>query len=845
VEWNSVQSSTAKSRVVAVVLLAFVLPALIGWQVALHFGSTPHVQEALHECLELSGSWIAFAVAMLLWVRVEREQWTPHLMCIASALVGVGFISAAHAISSPSGAAFAWLQHAATLYGGVLAALVWLPLPFRSIRRRRLFIATVLALAIAGSALILRFAEWLPVPIVPDGFTPLAKLVNILGVLGFLSAACFFIRRYLILPSTEDLVFACHMLLFSVSSLCFDFSSQWDALWWAWHIFRLLGYGVVLIAAYKLVLDWQAKIARHALDLELSVHARTAELRLWKAIIESSEEAILTKSLDGRITTWNQGAVQLYGYPAAEAVGQELTLIIPPELHEQARDFLRRIEQGESIQQYETERVRRDGRRIDVSITVSAIRDGGGAITGASVVSRDITEKKRGERELEQFFTLSLDLLCFAGLDGYFKRVNAAWGTTLGWSRQQLLEMPFASFIHPDDIENTQGIVLQLKAGADVRSFENRYRGRDGSYHWLRWNARFHPDSQLIIAAARDVTAEKAAAEELLRGRDELEQRVLDRTAELQNANQVLSKKEELSSRLLAERRNLEAQLRSQNEALEEHNRRVIEASRLKSEFLANMSHELRSPLNGIIGFTELLSDQKLGPISEKPCEYLGRIHRAASHLLRLINGVLDLSKVEAGRMEFVPERVSVSGVIQEVSGNLATLAAQKQISLEMEVDYQIDYVFTDAVSLKQVLYNLLSNAIKFTEPGGKVITRSKGERTAEFRLEVSDTGAGIAAQDLCRLFVEFQQLDASKAKRHQGTGLGLALTKRTVEAQGGRVGVESVLGQGSTFFVILPRIAGKVPASKVPDPAIQAQGRQVQTGEMQTNEMQTSEVAR
>jgi PAS domain S-box-containing protein len=837
-ELNFPKLSSAKSRVLAVVLLAFVLPALIGWGVTLLFGKTPHAQEALHECLELSGSWIALAVAMLLWVRVEREQWTPHLMCMASALVGMGLMAAAHGIA-PYGAA-SWLQHLATLFGGSLAALVWLPIPFGTICRRRLFICTVMALAIAGSAVIWLYAGWLPAPFGPGGFTAAAKTANILGGLGFLAAVCFFIRRYLGRPATEDLVFASLLSLFSVCSLCFGFSHIWDAEWWLWHGFRLLGYGIVLIDAYRLVLDLHAKIARYALDLELRVAARTAELSLWKAIVESSQEAILTKSLDGVITTWNQGAVHLYGYTVAEAVGQSLTLIVPPELRQEARDFLRRIQQGEYLQQYETERVRKDGRRIDVSLTVSAVRDSQGALTGASVIARDITEQKDAERELvhaeqelEQYFMLTPDLLCVAGFDGYFKRLNAAWTGTLGWSIGRLLETPFASFIHPADIQATANLLPHLQAGGVVSAFENRYRAHDGSYHWLRWNARPLPDGRLMIATARDVTAEKAASEKLLRGRDELEQRVRDRTAELQNANQVLVKREELSRRLLSERRNLEAQLRSQNVALEEQNRRVIEASRLKSEFLANMSHELRSPLNGIIGFTELLSDQKLGPIPEKPREYLGRIHRSASHLLQLINGLLDLSKVEAGRMEFVPERVSVSGVIQEISGSLAALAAQKQIALEMKIDYQVDYVFTDAASLKRILYNLLSNAIKFTGTGGKVITRLKSEQIAEFQLEVSDTGEGIAEQDLSRLFVEFQQLDATRAKRHQGTGLGLALTKRIVEAQGGRVGVESVLGQGSTFYVVLPRIACQAPAK-----ALEARGSVAQECETPISEV-------
>ncbi len=253
------------------------------------------------------------------------------------------------------------------------------------------------------------------------------------------------------------------------------------------------------------------------------------------------------------------------------------------------------------------------------------------------------------------------------------------------------------------------------------------------------------------------------------------------------------------------ERRYLEEQLRSQNIALEEQNRRVQEASRMKSEFLANMSHELRSPLNGIIGFTEMLYDGKLGPIEEKPREFLNRIHKNATHLLQLVNGVLDLSKVEAGRLDLRAEWVRLGSLLQEVTGTLAALAAEKKIRIETELDSQMDTVFTDVSRLKQVLYNYLSNAIKFTGEGGKVTLRLVPQGADEFRIEVSDTGIGIAAADLPRLFTEFQQLDSTAAKRYQGTGLGLALTKRVVEAQGGRVGVESQPGRGSTFYAVLP----------------------------------------
>jgi PAS domain S-box-containing protein len=238
---------------------------------------------------------------------------------------------------------------------------------------------------------------------------------------------------------------------------------------------------------------------------------------------------------------------------------------------------------------------------------------------------------------------------------------------------------------------------------------------------------------------------------------------------------------------------------------LEEENRRVQEASRLKSEFLANMSHELRTPLNAIIGFAELLYDGQVTPDMPQFKEFMHDILTSGQHLLQLINDVLDLSKVEAGRLEFHPEDTSMEQVVGESLGILRTLAAQKQLTIARHIDPAAATAFVDRARLKQVLYNYLSNAIKFTPEGGRVEVRVRPDGDQHFRVEVRDSGIGISPEDQRRLFIEFNQLEAGAAKRHQGTGLGLALTKRLVEAQGGRIGVESAVGQGSTFYAILP----------------------------------------
>jgi protein-histidine pros-kinase len=238
---------------------------------------------------------------------------------------------------------------------------------------------------------------------------------------------------------------------------------------------------------------------------------------------------------------------------------------------------------------------------------------------------------------------------------------------------------------------------------------------------------------------------------------------------------------------------------------LEEENRRIQETNRLKSGFLANMSHELRTPLNAIIGFSELMVNGKVGEMAPDQREYLGDILTSARHLLRLINDVLDLTKVEAGKMEFRPEPLDLAKTATEIKDILRGLAAQKRIQVTLEFAPLLPPAFLDPSKLKQVLYNFLSNAIKFTPEEGEVTLRVRPERKGYFRLEVEDTGIGIKPEDLPRLFVEFQQLDTGSAKKYAGTGLGLALTKSIVEAQGGWVGVQSDPGEGSLFFAVLP----------------------------------------
>jgi signal transduction histidine kinase len=257
-----------------------------------------------------------------------------------------------------------------------------------------------------------------------------------------------------------------------------------------------------------------------------------------------------------------------------------------------------------------------------------------------------------------------------------------------------------------------------------------------------------------------------------------------------------------------AQLKNVELEEHSQHQTrlLDERQRDVYEATQLKVEFLANMSHELRTPLNAIIGFSELLFDGRVGRLDQQHQEFVGHILSSSRHLLQLIDNVLDLATVDAGKMLFAPVRVDPDRLTRQVRDVLRPMAAAKHQQVRIDIDPTLGPVVADVGRLKQVLYNYLSNAIKFTPERGRITIGLQPVDEAMFRLSVEDTGIGVAPEDLGRLFIEFEQLDASTAKLQQGTGLGLALTKRIVEAQGGMVTVQSAPGTGSIFSAFLPR---------------------------------------
>ena len=401
-------------------------------------------------------------------------------------------------------------------------------------------------------------------------------------------------------------------------------------------------------------------------------------------------------------------------------------------------------------------------------------------ILAGRTINRDFKERSRIEAERDRFFTLSLDMLCIANSDGYFKRINPSFTSTLGWSVEEMLSRPFLEFVHPDDRAATlDAVKRQTVAGEPVYRFENRYRHQNGSYRVLSWRSVPQPGG-LMFATARDVTDTKRA----------------------------------------------QAVLRAAKDAADV-------ANRAKSDFLAKMSHELRTPLNSIIGFSEILETQSPGALNEKQRRYVANVLVSGRNLLQLINDILDLSKVEAGRMELVTAPFAIGDTLEQAREMVAPLADKKRLTLELIQPGALPLVQADQTKVKQVLLNLLSNAIKFTPEGGRVrvsaeslSTRGNGSAPdhSEVEIAVSDTGIGIAPEDLARIFKEFEQVGADANRHSQGTGLGLALTRKLIELHGGRVSVESQVGQGSTFRFTLPSArADAVPAAGPRAPSVGA----------------------
>jgi PAS domain S-box-containing protein len=354
-------------------------------------------------------------------------------------------------------------------------------------------------------------------------------------------------------------------------------------------------------------------------------------------------------------------------------------------------------------------------------------------------------------------------------------------------------QFPDAVFDDGRSVGDALPFLETLDTGEPRQNVVFKIARADGQAVWISMNAqplaRHEGKANAALVSFADISGRRAAEESLRAAHAELESRVEKRTSQLTEANTRLQSE-------IEERERAQRELRLAKELADT-------ANQAKSAFLANMSHELRTPLNAVIGFSELLEQQIFGQLNDKQTAYVGNVLVSGRHLLQLVNDILDISKVEAGRMDLAYELTPIGGIVDVVRGVIQALAAKKGINFEVSVPDDLPQVQVDPGRIKQVLYNLISNAIKFTPRGGFVRLSAHADG-AFLVVEVADSGVGIAREDLGRLFREFEQLPQPGGVRPEGTGLGLALTRRLVELHGGKVEVESELGKGSTFSVYL-----------------------------------------
>jgi len=495
---------------------------------------------------------------------------------------------------------------------------------------------------------------------------------------------------------------------------------------------------------------------------------------LLASIVECSDNAIHAVTLDGTIVSWNRGAEVLFGYASQEAIGKNVTMLVPPEVAEDVGRCMGLIQQGCRISPFESRVKAKDGRLVDVAVSLSPIQNARGEIVGGAIIGQDITERKRAEEALksseEKFRQLAENIrevfwMMPPSADEILY-VSPAYEHVWGRGRESLYQNPMSwlEVIHPDD--RPQAIAF-FEKGIRGEAIDSEYRilTPGGQEKWILDRAFPVRDQagQLIrvVGIAEDVTEQKRYEAELIRAREGAD-----------SANQA------------------------------------------KSRFLANMSHEIRTPMNGVIGMIQLLLETDLTPEQRR---YVNIAQTSGRTLLSLIDDILDLSKIEARKVQLETKTFALRETVEEVvqlwrvQANAKGLAFRRQVSPEIPL-----FLRGDANRLRQVLTNLCANAIKFTERGSVTLEaalESQSDSRLTVRFTVTDTGIGIRPEHAALIFSPFTQADDSTTRKYGGTGLGLTISKQLVELMGGTIGVDSRVGEGSAFrFTAVFQIATDVP---------------------------------
>ena len=470
------------------------------------------------------------------------------------------------------------------------------------------------------------------------------------------------------------------------------------------------------------------------------------------AVVESSDDAIITQSLDGTIETWNRAAERMFGYSAGEAVGRPISIIVPPERFEEEDTAVQRIRRGDPVRHFETERMSKSGTRIPVSVTMSPVLTPTGEVYGISRIARDLTDRLALERiafHLAAIVDSAEDAIVSKDVDGIVHTWNKAAERMFGYSAAEMIGRSIRTIIPHERWHEEDEVLARIRSGRSIEHFETVRQRKDGSLVEISLSVSpIKTKTGAIIGAskiARDITA----------------QRRLVREAE--------------------------------------------EASRVKDEFLAMLSHELRTPLNAVLGYTRMLRDGRLGPDRQERA--IETIERNANVLAQLVADVLDVSSIVTGKVRLNMATCDLRSLVQAATDVVRPSVDAKELELRVEEPATPVYAHCDGERIQQVFWNLLSNAVKFTPEGSIVISLETSGKGA--KVTVTDTGVGIPSNALPFIFQRFWQGENAAHRQTGGLGLGLALARHFVELHGGTIQAASEgEGKGATFTVMLPLTA-------------------------------------
>ena len=565
---------------------------------------------------------------------------------------------------------------------------------------------------------------------------------------------------------------------------------------------------------------------------------RRAEERQAKlaAIVESSDDAIISKDLNGIITTWNAGAERIFGYTAEEVIGQPVTILMPPERVDEEPGILERIRRGERIDHYETVRRRKDGTLLDISLTVSPIIDGSGKVVGASKVARDITERKRADAlvgcQKEAFEMAASDAPLTRVLEFFARGV------------ENCLRQDGMLAIHLLDESGTR--FAQTLAPSLPASYREALEGLELASASDPWCAAMASRRRAVVAdvaASREFPAFAAFALPL--GiRSGWSQPILSSAGKVLGTIDIYYRaprdahpQDDFVGNIMART----ASAIIERKLAEEERKQLLESerwarteaermTRLKDEFLATLSHELRTPLGAIVGWSQVL---KRPSVAEPDLHNgLDIIERNARVQARLIDDLLDMSRIESGKLRLEVQPVDAVSIIEGALQTVTPAAEAKGIRLERILDPEAGAISGDPGRLQQVMWNLLSNAIKFTPKHGRVQV-ALNRAGSSIRIAVTDTGIGIKPEFLPHVFERFRQADTSTTRRHGGLGLGLSIAKHLIELHGGTLAVSSPgEGLGTTFTMHLPSTPVRVDEASRPQ-RVEADGAEFEASEL------------